>query len=566
MQGVNNLNKKWWKEAVVYQIYPRSFYDSNGDGIGDIKGITQKIDYIKSLGADAIWLCPVYKSPNCDSGYDTSDYYEIMEDFGNMKDFENLIEEVHAKGMRLIMDLAVNHTSDEHPWFIESKSSKNSPKRDYYIWKKGKGNKEPNNWRSYFSSSAWEYDKGTGEYYLHMFSKKQPDLNWNNYRVREEIYNIMKFWLDKGIDGFRMDAVNLFVKPRTFPDSPKTPATLDGYVFDEDMYSNQPGIHELLREMNEKVLSKYDIVCIGETLNVTPETARLYSDEVRKELDMVCNSELMFIDAGPKWKWDVIPWKLTDFKKIIAKWQVGLFGKGWSCLYFSNHDQPRMVSRFGNDTIYRKESAKLLATLLLTIQGTPFIYQGEEIGMTNVKFSSIEDYRDVETLNFYREAVNSGWPVEKVMEAIYCKGRDNVRTPMQWNDEKNAGFTKGEPWIKVNPNYKEINVAQSLADPESVLNHYKKLIHIRKNLPVLTYGDFNLLLEDDEQIFAYTRNLGDDKVLVILNFSSEYAWFNSPESVAQNNKELLISNYETEGTEQLNCLKLRPYEARVYKL
>ncbi|HHV98954.1 MAG TPA: hypothetical protein GXX36_05895 [Clostridiaceae bacterium] len=344
-----------------------------------------------------------------------------------------------------------------------------------------------------------------------------------------------------------------------------TPATLDGYVFDEDMYSNQPGIHELLREMNEKVLSKYDIVCIGETLNVNPETARLYSDEVRKEIDMVCNSELMFIDAGPKWKWDVIPWKLTDFKRIIEKWQVGLFGKGWSCLYFSNHDQPRMVSRFGNDTIYRKESAKLLATLLLTIHGTPFIYQGEEIGMTNVRFSSIEDYRDVETLNFFKEAVNSGWPVEKVMEAIYCKGRDNVRTPMQLNDEKNAGFTKGEPWIKVNPNYKEINVAQSSTDPDSVLNYYKKLIQIRKNLPVLIYGEFNLILEDDEQIFAYTRKLGNDKVLVILNFSNEYAWFNSPESVDQNNIELLISNYETERTEQLNCLKLRPYEARVYK-
>jgi len=560
------MDRKWWKDAVVYQIFPSSFCDSDGDGIGDLNGIISKLDYIKDIGFNVIWLCPIYKSPNDDSGYDISDYCDIMNEFGSMEDFNRLLEGVHVRNMKLIMDMVVNHTSDVHPWFVESRSSKNNPKRDYYIWREGKKGREPNNWSSYFSPSVWEYDKNTGEYYFHLFSRKQPDLNWNNCKVREEIYNIMRFWLDKGIDGFRMDAVNLILKAAGFPDSEKAHTTADGYVFDEDLYSNQPGIHEILREMNGKVLSKYDIMTVGETLNVTPEIAAQYVNEDRNELNMVCQFELMMLDAGPRWKWDVIPWKLTDFKKIVTHWQIGVHEKGWTSFYLSNHDQPRMVSRFGNDKKYRKESAKMLATLLLTLQGTPFIYQGEEIGMINVRFSSIEDYRDLEIFNYYNEAVNKyGLEAKKAMESIYKKGRDNQRTPMQWNSKKNAGFTGGKPWIKVNPNYKKINVRQSVKDPNSILNYYNILISLRKEYPVFVYGDYNLLLKEDEQIYAYTRTLCDEKLLVILNFSCEYGWFSLPCDIEPGPKKLLISNYEVEKDKELNNTRLRPYEARVYK-
>jgi oligo-1,6-glucosidase len=559
------MERKWWKEAVVYQIYPRSFYDSNGDGIGDLRGIISKLDYIKDLGVDVIWLNPVYKSPNDDNGYDISDYYNIMDEFGTLADWEELLEEMHKRGLKLIMDLVVNHTSDEHSWFIESRSSKDNEKRDYYIWRKGKDGKEPNNWRSCFSPSAWEYDEKTGEYYLHLFSKKQPDLNWENPNVRKEVYDMMTWWLDKGIDGFRMDVINMISKVEELPDAPRK--NNDPYQDGGQYYLNGPRVHEFLQEMNKTVLSKYDIMTVGETPGVTPEEALLYVGDDREELNMVFQFELMDIDAGEDGKWDVVPWKLTDFKRIMTKWQKELHNKGWNSLYLNNHDQPRMVSRFGNDTVYRTESAKMLATMLHTLQGTPYIYQGEEIGMTNVKFDSIDEYKDIETLNYYNETVvKRNADVQKILNAIYIKGRDNARTPMQWNNEENAGFTTGTPWIKVNPNYKEINVKQAQEDPNSILHYYKKLIQLRKQNLTIVYGNYVQILEEHPEIYSYLRCLDDDRLLVILNFSGEMPVFNLPEEIICKDKELLISNYDVDVKEELKGLKLRPYEARVYRL
>lgn len=558
------MERKWWKEAVVYQIYPRSFYDSNGDGNGDLRGIVLKLDYLKMLGVDVVWLNPVYKSPNDDNGYDISDYCDIMDEFGNMSDWENLLSEIHKRGMKLIMDLVVNHTSDEHAWFVEARSSEQSDKRDYYIWRKGAGQKEPNNWMSFFTPSAWEYDENTGEYYLHLFSKKQPDLNWENPRVRCEIYDIMIYWLGKGIDGFRMDVINCISKVEGLP---PVPAEDNGYKWAGEFFFNGPRVHEYLQEMNEKVLSKYDVMTVGETPGVTVEDGLLYVGENRRELNMLFQFQLMDIDSGPSGKWDVVPWKLTDFKTIITKWQVGLAGKGWNSIYMNNHDQPRMVSRFGNDTVYRVESAKMLATLNHTLQGTPYIYQGEEIGMTNVKFDSIDDYKDIETLNTYREKVIMGSTThQSMMNAIYQKGRDNARTPMQWNNEANAGFTIGVPWIGVNPNFVDINVKKAADDENSILNYYKKLIQLRKEIPAIVYADYTPILEEDEQIYAYIRTWGDERLLIILNFFGQTPVFNLPECVNYKDKEMLISNYNTNPGEDIKVIRLRPYEARVYKL
>lgn len=557
------MNRQWWKESVVYQIYPRSFKDSNGDGIGDIKGIISKLDYLKELGIDVVWLCPVYNSPNDDNGYDISDYRNIMDEFGTMKDWEELLEGLHKRGIKLIMDLVVNHTSDEHSWFIESRSSKDNDYRDYYIWRKGENGKEPNNWVSCFSGSAWKYDEATQEYYLHLFSKKQPDLNWENPKVRQEVYNMMTFWLDKGIDGFRMDVINFISKDK---DLPSVDSNLPEYKWGGEYFLNGPKIHDYLKEMNDKVLSKYDVMTVGETPGVTPNEGILYVGEQRKELNMLFQFELMDIDAGEGGKWDVAPWKLTDFKDIMTKWQVGLYNKGWNSLYLNNHDQPRMVSRFGNDKKYRVESAKMLGTMLHTLQGTPYIYQGEEIGMTNVKFDSIDDYKDIETLNYYNEAIDSGKEYEDIMNSIYIKGRDNARTPMQWSDEENGGFTSGKPWIKVNPNYKEINVDNSLEDKNSIFNYYKNLIKLRKENLVLVYGEYIPLLEDDSQIYSYLRTLDNEKVLVILNFFENETVFELPSDITYENKELLISNYEVDNNEDISNIKLKPYEARVYRL
>ncbi len=570
------MNRKWWKEAVVYQVYPRSFYDSDGDGIGDLNGVTCKLDYLKELGVDVIWLNPVYKSPNDDNGYDISDYYGIMEEFGSFADWERLLDEVHKRGMKLIMDLVVNHTSDEHAWFMEARASRDSGKRDYYIWCDAVDGHEPNNWGSFFSPSAWEWDSGSAQYYLHLFSVKQPDLNWENAGVREEIYKMMRWWLDKGIDGFRMDVINAVSKAEGLPDAPAAPdasghaSAPEGkrtYSFSSELYFNQTGIHEFLQEMNREALSGYDIMTVGETPAVTPEDGILYTDEDRGELNMIFQFEHMELDSGKNGKWDAVPWKLSDLKKVMTRWQLGLRNRGWNSLYLNNHDQPRMVSRFGNDAQYRVESATMLATMLHTMQGTPYIYQGEEIGMTNVKFDSIDEYRDIETFNFYNMSVRENKEdIKKVMNSIYIKGRDNARTPMQWNGEENAGFTSGRPWIGVNPNYREINAEEALKDPGSVFCYYQKLIRLRKENLTLVYGDFIPLLEEDKNIFAYIRKHEGDRLLVIMNFFEGRPVFMLPDGVDGDNAELLLSNYPAGDDGSPSEFVMKPYEARVYRL
>lgn len=554
------MESKWWKEGVVYQIYPRSFKDSNGDGIGDLRGIIEKLDYLKNLGIDIIWICPIYESPNDDNGYDISDYRNIMSEFGSMEDFNELLCEIHKRGLKLLMDLVVNHTSDEHKWFIESRKSKDNPYREYYIWRVGKGNNPPNNWGSFFSGSTWKYDETTGEYYLHMFSAKQPDINWENERVRAEVYDMMKFWLDKGIDGFRMDVINLISKVQGLPNGEKDHNSLYGNGF--PYTANGPRVHEYLQEMNQEVLSKYDIMTVGETPGVNPETAKLYVNNDRHELNMLFQFELMDIDSGMD-KWDIKPWKLTKFKEIMYKWYEGLKEKGWNSVYLNNHDQPRLISRFGNDKEYRVESAKMLATLLHTWQGTPYIYQGEEIGMTNVRFENIEDYRDLEILNMFKEKISQGISKDTIMNGIYKKGRDNARTPMQWNSSINAGFTSGTPWIKLNSNYSEINVEKALSDKNSIYYYYKKLLQLRKQHKVIVYGDIELLEKDNESIFAYTRSFENRKLLVILNFSEKEVEFKVHKYLESNNFKLVISNYLNE-TQTEESKILRPFESVVY--
>ncbi|EOP85018.1 oligo-1,6-glucosidase [Bacillus cereus HuB4-4] len=557
------MEKQWWKESVVYQIYPRSFMDSNGDGIGDLQGIISKLDYLKELGIDVIWLSPVYESPNDDNGYDISDYCKIMNEFGTMEDWDELLHEMHERNMKLMMDLVVNHTSDEHKWFIESRKSKDNKYRDYYIWRPGKEGKEPNNWGAAFSGSAWKYDEMTDEYYLHLFSKKQPDLNWDNEKVRQDVYEMMKFWLEKGIDGFRMDVINFISKEEGLP---TVETDEDGYVSGHKHFMNGPNIHKYLDEMNEEVLSHYDIMTVGEMPGVTTEEAKLYTGEERKELQMVFQFEHMDLDSGEGGKWDVKPCSLLTLKENLTKWQKALEHTGWNSLYWNNHDQPRVVSRFGNDGMYRIESAKMLATVLHMMKGTPYIYQGEEIGMTNVRFQSIDEYRDIETLNMYKEKViDHGEDIEKVMESIYIKGRDNARTPMQWDDQNHAGFTTGEPWITVNPNYKEINVKQAIQDEGSIFYYYKKLIELRKNNEIVVYGSYDLILENNPSVFAYVRTYGDEKLLVIANFTADESVFEMPEDISYSESELFIHNYDVE-IGSIDNITLRPYEAIVFKL
>ncbi|EOO37486.1 glycoside hydrolase family 13 protein [Bacillus mycoides] len=557
------MGKQWWKESVVYQIYPRSFMDSNGDGIGDLRGILAKLDYLKELGIDVIWLSPVYESPNDDNGYDISDYCKIMNEFGTMEDWDELLHEMHKRNMKLMMDLVVNHTSDEHNWFIESCKSKDNKYRDYYIWRPGKEGKEPNNWGAAFSGSAWQYDEMTDEYYLHLFSKKQPDLNWDNEKVRQDVYDMMKFWLEKGIDGFRMDVINFISKEDGLP---SVETDEEGFVSGHKHFMNGPNIHKYLHEMNEDVLSQYDIMTVGEMPGVTTEEAKLYTGEARKELQMVFQFEHMDLDSGEGGKWDVKPCSLLTLKQNLTKWQKALEQTGWNSLYWNNHDQPRVVSRFGNDGAYHTESAKMLATVLHMMKGTPYIYQGEEIGMTNVRFESIDEYRDIETLNMYKEKViERGEDIDKVMQSIYIKGRDNARTPMQWDDREHAGFTTGEPWIAVNPNYKEINVKQAIQDEESIFYYYKKLIELRKNNEIVVYGTYDLILENNPSIFAYVRTYGEEKLLVIANFTADECVFELPEDIIYSEAELLIHNYDVENV-LIENITLRPYEAMVFKL
>ncbi|WHY01524.1 alpha-glucosidase [Neobacillus sp. DY30] len=552
------MKKLWWKEAVAYQIYPRSFMDSNGDGIGDIQGIISKLDYLKELGIDVIWICPMYQSPNDDNGYDISDYQEIMDEFGTMADFDQLLHETHQRGMKLILDLVINHTSDEHPWFIESRSSKDSPKRDWYIWKDGKDGKEPNNWESIFSGSAWEYDGQTDQYFLHLFSRKQPDLNWENKEVRQSLYNMVNWWLDKGIDGFRVDAISHIKKEAGLKDMPN-PKGLN-YVSCFDKMMNVDGIHTFLKELKEETFSKYDIMTVGEANGVTVDDEADLEQWVGEEhgkFNMVFQFEhLNLWDAEVKKELNII-----ELKDVLTRWQKGLEGKGWNALFIENHDKARVVSTWGNDQEFWRESATAFGVIYFFMQGTPFIYQGQEIGMTNVQFDSIDDYNDVSAKNMYRLKKAEGVPHQEIMEVIWSSGRDNSRTPMQWSEEKNAGFSTGNPWLKLNPNYKTINVSSQERDASSVLNFYKKMIQLKKENEVFTYGKYDLLMADDPQIYAYTRTLNDGKILVMANLSISPA---EVKDVKLENHQLLLNNYNHD--EQEGTLILQPYEARVYRI
>ena len=551
------MNRTWWKEAVIYQIYPRSFMDSNGDGIGDIKGITSRLDYLKYLGVDVLWLSPIYRSPNDDNGYDISDYQAIMDEFGTMEDFDEMLSEAHARGLRVVMDLVVNHTSDEHKWFMESRRSKENAYRDYYIWREGKDEKTPpNNWGSCFGGSAWQYDEETAMYYLHLFSKKQPDLNWDNPKVRDEVFNMMAWWCDKGIDGFRMDVISMISKTKEMPDGQVT----DFYGDYGPYCIHGPNIHKYLKEMNKRVLSRYDIMTVGETPGVTTELAKQYAGEDAGELNMVFQFE--HVDNHGKYgKWDDQKWQLTKLKKILTRWQTELYGKAWNSLFWDNHDQPRAVSRFGDDRQeYREASAKMLATCLHMMQGSPYIYQGEELGMTNYPFRSPDDFRDIESINAYKEWCLSGnvshedfWP------CITFRSRDNARTPVQWDDSEQAGFTSGTPWIPVNPNYKEINAKAETKDPDSVFHYYKKLIALRKENPVMVYGKYEPLLEDSEELFVYTRTLDNEKLLTVCNFTDQDVAFTMPEEFT--GRSCLIANMENDYSK--NNITVKPYEAFV---
>ncbi|GHV60739.1 oligo-1,6-glucosidase [Spirochaetia bacterium] len=555
--------KTWWKEAVVYQIYPRSFQDSTGSGVGDLNGITQRLDYLKDLGVDVIWLSPVYASPNVDNGYDISDYRAIMDEFGTMEDFDRLLAESHKRGLRILMDLVVNHSSDRHPWFIESRSSVDNPKRDWYIWRDGfNGGCHPegglpNDLRSVFSGSAWEKDEKTGQYYMHNFAAAQPDLNWANPDVRNAVYDMMGFWLDKGVDGFRMDVIDAIDKP------PTALAVSGGKA---DTCFGNPGVHKYLREMNQKVLSRYDIMTVGETSSVTVDTAPLYAGNDGKELNMVFQFEHTWVDHDKTLgKWKPLPLDLPKLKKILSRWQTALHGRAWNSLYWDNHDQPRIVSRFGNDSTeeLRILSAKMLAACLHMMQGTPYIYQGEELGMTNYPFTRLEECNDVEIRNAYRELVTEKKLLthEEMMKGIRKLSRDNARTPMQWDDGKNAGFSAGTPWMGINPNYKTINAASQVHDPESVFSFYKRLIRLRKEHPVIVYGDYELLLPEDEKLFVYRRRFEDTGLLVVCNFTPNRITGIDIGALRSDGDKLLIGNYrDTEPDEKI----IRPYEAKVY--
>ena len=557
---VESVEKKWWKESVVYQIYPRSFKDSNGDGIGDLNGITEKLDYLKELGVDVIWLSPVYQSPGDDNGYDISDYRAILEEFGTMEEFDRMLQAAHERGIRLVMDLVVNHTSDEHPWFVESRKSKDNLYRDYYIWRPARMGKEPNNWGSCFSGSAWEYNEATDMYYLHLFSKKQPDLNWDNPRVRAEVYDMMNWWLDKGVDGFRMDVISLISKKPELPDGKPG---INGYAsFNEP--ANGPHVHEYLQEMRRRVLEGRDTITVGECSGVTLEEAKKYARSDEKELNMVFQFEHMDVDADGTNKWSDKKMDLRDLKHIMTKWQKGLEGIAWNSLFWENHDQPRSVSRFGNDAEYWEESAKMLATCLHMMQGTPYIYQGEELGMTNVPFGDISDFRDLDSINAYRELTGQGvFTPEEMLRYLRYKSRDNARTPFQWSDEKHAGFSSGEPWIMVNPNYKTINAREQMTRENSIFHYYQKLIRIRKQYDIVVYGTYDLLLPEDPELYVYTRTLGEEQLLIVCNFYGNARMFTLPDSWELEKTELMIGNYKDFklGKE----LTIRPYETVVLR-
>lgn len=553
------MEKRWWKESVVYQIYPRSFCDSNGDGIGDLNGITSKLDYLKELGIDVIWLSPVYKSPNDDNGYDISDYQAIMDEFGTMEDFDRMLATAHEKGIKIMMDLVVNHTSDEHKWFIESRKSTDNPYRDYYIWRPAKEDGSlPNNWGSCFSGPAWEYDKTTDMYFLHLFSKKQPDLNWDNPAVRQDVFDMMNWWLKKGVDGFRMDVISLISKEPGLPD--KEPG-INGYAT-FNVSANGPHVHEYLQEMRQKALNNADTITVGECSGVTLEEAKKYARSDEKELNMVFQFEHMDVDSDEKaGKWTTRKMDLRNLKKILTRWQKGLQDIAWNSLYWENHDQPRSVSRFGNDSDeYREISAKMLATCIHMMQGTPYVYQGEELGMTNCPFNTLDNFRDLESINAFHELTEQGKMTEEdMMAAIGYKGRDNARTPMQWDDSAYAGFSTANPWIMVNPNYTKINAKDQVNREDSVFKYYQKLIKLRHESELIVYGTYDLILDDDKDIYAYIRTLGDEKLIVYCNFSENTREVELPEEFT--NGKVLISNYSDAKANQK--IALRPYEAIV---
>jgi oligo-1,6-glucosidase len=545
------MSLQWWKKAVVYQIYPRSFCDSNGDGIGDINGITSKLDYLKKLGVDVIWISPVYKSPMFDNGYDISDYTAINPEFGTMADFDRLLKEAHNLGLKIVMDMAANHTSDQHPWFTESKSNRENPKRDFYIWRDGKNGGPPNNWQAWFGGPAWSFDKTTGQYFLNIFSPYQPDLNWENPALRAAIYEIMRWWLDKGIDGFRMDAIGFISKPHDFPDGDA-----------KKIIPNGPRVHEYMREMRREVFSKYDIMTVGETGGVTVDEAVRYSNENGSELDMVFQFEQAELDGGETFKWNDRKINLVELKEVFSRWQTALHGRAWNSLYWCNHDQPRIISRLGDEGKYREKSAKMLAVCLHFMQGTPYVYQGEELGMTNAPFAELGDYRDLESINAYNELVVREKRIAHadMLRFMRMKGRDSSRTPMQWNAEPNAGFSTGTPWIMVNPNYLEINAEDQTRRSDSVFTFYQKLIQLRKQLDIITLGSFQLLLPDDPDLFAYTRCYRNEELLVVCNFSDKEKTFTAPERFT--GAKLLLTNEETLNDNSSQVLK--PFAAAVY--
>ena len=548
----NSIEKQWWKESVIYQIYPRSFRDSNDDGIGDIKGIISKLDYLKLLGVDIIWMSPVYESPNDDNGYDISNYFKIHPEFGTMEDFDELLAGLHERGMKLIMDLVVNHTSDEHEWFEQSKASKDNSYRDYYFWKPGKNGGPPNNWPSFFGGSAWTLDEQTQEYYLHLFTKKQPDLNWENPLVRKQIYKVLKFWLDKGIDGFRMDVIPLISKRLDFADT--SLPTFNEII--EKVYSNGPRVHEFINEMYEEVLQHYDIMTVGEGPGITKEVSLDYVGSDRRELNMIFHLDHMYLGCGPLGKFDPLPYSWKDIKKLFIEWDQSIAEKGWISIFLDNHDFPRLVSRFGNDKEYWSESAKLLATLILTLRGTPCIYQGSELGMTNVHFEEMKEYRDVETLNFHDEFVERGMKSEDFLKLVHDYGRDNVRTPMHWDNSKHGGFSKQEPWIKTNPNYPLINAELAVNDTNSIFNFYKELLTYRKLHSTLTYGAFKFEMEDSEELFIYSREDDEQEFCIVLNHSDKECKF-------QRNLEAF--DLEVRNLDHNNLAILKPWEARIYR-
>ena len=548
------MKKNWWKESVVYQIYPRSYKDTSGNGLGDIDGIIEKLEHIKSLGVDIIWLCPIYESPNDDNGYDISDYRKISDDFGGDKAFDRLLAAIHKCGLKMIMDLVANHTSDEHYWFEEAKKSRENPYHDYYVWKKGTPKTLPNNWQSVFSGSAWKWNEKTEEYFLHLYTQKQPDLNWENSKVREEIYSIIDFWLAKGVDGFRMDVISMISKRLAFEDVPENMPIVEVM---EKFYSNGPRVHEFIKEMNQKVLSKYDIVTVGEGPGINLENALNYVSEAERELDMVFHFDHLFIDYGPKGKYDPIPIDFILFKKIFSQWDNLLANKGWNSIFLGNHDFSRIVSRFGNDKDFHFESAKLLVTLLMTMRGTPYIYQGDEIGMVNVAHPSIDFYDDVETLNAWKLAEIEGEDMELFLKLVHKQSRDNARTPMQWDSSKNAGFTKSKPWIPLNNNFKMINVTDQEEDPHSILQYYRKMIAFRKANKTLVYGEYKDLEPNDSKLFIYKRWDEKNLFLIAHNFSDNSQEFNSDYI-----KGLTLSSSNYLSNEKRNSLQ--PWESRIY--